>query len=266
MAKQKGLLKFIGSIGNLTFYQKDGEYLVKKKSTLGKVQVFESPEFERSRENMSEFGASAKMAKSFRNIFAANHIAMGKPVLSGRVTALMSQLVKKGSGVRGQRAFEILAHKNMLEGFEFIQNRSLDTVFFAPFILESSAESRTSVKLTIPVFNTKTCIRAPKGTTHFKMVLHAGILSNFTYDEKYKGYTAVAPELHEKNDLLFTEEILLSGNTARPIGLALHLNAEQVLPDTAALIVALGIFFYQENNNVFYPMANSCAMRVLRVG
>ncbi|HYC30570.1 MAG TPA: hypothetical protein VEB42_17160, partial [Chitinophagaceae bacterium] len=71
MAKQAGYLPITGTHSNLTFYKSSDGYLVKEKSGVSADRVLTDPAFQRTRENMAEFGRPGKAAKLFRNIFRA---------------------------------------------------------------------------------------------------------------------------------------------------------------------------------------------------
>jgi hypothetical protein len=62
MAKQIGHIKIIGTIDNLTFYEMDGEYYVRMKSSLTGKQFKTKKCFERSRRSAARFGAGNKIA------------------------------------------------------------------------------------------------------------------------------------------------------------------------------------------------------------
>jgi len=49
MATQKGILKIEGTMGGMTFYKKDGQYLVKEKSSISADKIASDPAFARTR-------------------------------------------------------------------------------------------------------------------------------------------------------------------------------------------------------------------------
>ncbi len=62
MAKQVGNIKIIGTIDNLTFYEMDGEFYVRMKSSLTGKQFKTKKCFERSRRSAARFGTGNKIA------------------------------------------------------------------------------------------------------------------------------------------------------------------------------------------------------------
>ena len=64
MAKNNSYLKFEGTLGGLTYYEKDGKSIVKVKSSVSKSRIEKDPNYKRTRENMQEFGGAAKASKA----------------------------------------------------------------------------------------------------------------------------------------------------------------------------------------------------------
>mgnify|MGYP007127515140 CR=1 FL=1 len=67
MANQKGIIKIEGTVGGMTFYKKDGQYLVKEKSSISADKIANDPAFARTRENNAEFGAAGTAGKLLRD-------------------------------------------------------------------------------------------------------------------------------------------------------------------------------------------------------
>ena len=67
MARQKGILKLEGTIGDLTFYRSQGRYLAREKGGVDASRIQNDPAFERTRENGSEFGRAGSSGKLLRN-------------------------------------------------------------------------------------------------------------------------------------------------------------------------------------------------------
>ena len=59
MAKQKGIIKLTGKIGDLSFYKSKDGYLAREKGGVDGERIKNDPAFARTRENGSEFGLAA---------------------------------------------------------------------------------------------------------------------------------------------------------------------------------------------------------------
>jgi hypothetical protein len=54
-------------MSNMTFYKKDGVYLVKEKSAISPDKIANDPSFARTRENNTEFGLAGSTGKFLRD-------------------------------------------------------------------------------------------------------------------------------------------------------------------------------------------------------
>src|SRR4051812_5812842 len=105
MAKQKGIIKLKGSLGGITFYQRNGQDLTRETSGPTKHKIANDPNFIRTRENNQEFGGAASIGKAFRTGLVMDFKEMSDSTCTARVTKLMKQIISKGTGLRGQRDF-----------------------------------------------------------------------------------------------------------------------------------------------------------------
>lgn len=266
MAKQKGYIDLEGTLGGLTFYKSGGQSIVKTKSAINKDRILKDPSFKRTRENMSEFGGSARVGKALRHGYAAIMPIMGDRIIVARLMALMKTINANGSGARGKREFDILANKEVLEGFEFNKTLPLETIFFAPFNAPTLDANRSVCTWVIPDFNTQDYIHAPEGATHFKLVLGSTVLSNYTFNNGSKEYQPTNPNENETNSIVYSAEIPLTGLVGSDTTLTTDLGFAALLPATVAVIVATGIIFYQDINGVLYELASDNAMTIQLVG
>ncbi len=266
MADQKGFIKLKGSLGGLIFYDKDGKSLVRTTGGVTKKRIETDPAFKRTRENMAEFGGSAKIGKSFRMGFVSVINSMGGTNVVGRITGVMKRINAVGPGLRGQRVFEILNNKELLEGFEFNLNSPLDAVFYAPYSAPVLDANRSVSTWSIPDFDTTNYITAPEGASHFKLLLVTNVLSDFSYNTDLKTYEPVNSTKNEANGVALSAAIPLGGMVGAPITLSIDLGFTAALPTSVGVINSIGIIFYQEINSNLYELASDNAMRVEGVG
>jgi len=266
MAKQKGFIKLKGSLGGLTFYDKNGENIVRTTGGISKERMMKDPAFKRTRENMSEFGASAKIGKALRLGFANIIKVMGDNTIVGRITGLMKKINSFGAGDRGKRSFEILNNNDILEGFEFNKTTPLGAIFYAPNDAPTLDANRSIATWLIPDFNTDSFINFPEGATHFKLVLATTVLSDYTYVASSKSFEPVNAAESETNGVAFSNAIALGGMVGSDTTLSVDLGFTSVLPATVGVISAIGIIFYQEINSQLYELASNNAMRVEIIG
>src|SRR5690606_15844264 len=169
MAKQKGLMKYQGTIGDIRHFRIKGKSGYFAGLTGGPTanQIKNAPEFARTRENMSEFGGSAKAAKSLRVILGPSLGRYADSSLTGRLTAVMKGInLRDTIGARGKRAIKISTHKELLKGVSINKNLSLNSVFNTTFYFGESVEGDPAV--IFDGFLAEDHIKAPSLATHFK--------------------------------------------------------------------------------------------------
>jgi hypothetical protein len=237
MAKQKGIIKLEGTIGDITFHKSKDGYIAKEKTSLSPDRIATDPAFARTRENGAEFGRAGKAGKTLRNSLrsALQRARDGRMV--GRLTKEMTKVIKadttNGRGMRNVIDGDIA----MLTGFEFNIDAKLTTKLYAPF---TAAINRTTgeVSVTLQPFVPTSMIASPSGTTHFRIMATA---SEVDFDSGVFS-----------NDL--AESAMLPWNQAPTAALTLTCNLPAA--STQVLFLAVGIEFFQEVNGTQYPLNN----------
>ncbi len=266
MAKQKGFIKLKGSLGGLTFYNNNGKDLIRTTGGVDKNRIKNDPAFKRTRENMSEFGASARIGKSLRMGFSNIIKSMSDTSIVGRITGLMKKINSVGSGLRGQRAFEMLPNKALLEGFEFNKTSPLDAIFYAPNTAPTLDANRSVASWVVPDFNVSNYMNAPEGATHFKFVMVSTVLSDYSFNTPLGKYEATDELENETNGIAYSNEIPISGMVGADTSLSVDLGFAAALPATVAVINAVGVIFYQQINSLLYELASYNAMKIASIG
>ncbi len=67
MARQKGIIKLKGTIGDLSFYKTQDGHLAREKGGVDASRIANDPTFVRTRENGAEFGSAASSGKLLRD-------------------------------------------------------------------------------------------------------------------------------------------------------------------------------------------------------
>jgi len=266
MAKNISLFKFSGSLGGVTFYESEGKSFVRLTRGPVKTAIMNNAAFKRTRENMSEFGGAARAGKALRLSFSDVVKTMADRRLTSRLTGFMKSIINLGSGTRGKRAIDIATNKLWLKGIEFNQSSTLGSVFFPHFLEPSFNVNRDAASLNIPEFNTDACIKAPMGSTHFRVYLACGTLSNYLYDDEMNHYVPAEPDYDSLHALAISSAIPLGGTSGGSIDLTADLAIGVALPASVTTMAAVGIVFYQEINAQLYELASDNAMRIDAVG
>lgn len=266
MARNYSFVKLEGTLDDVTFYQKDGVNIVKKKSRVSRDRILNDPSYKRTRENMSEFSGAAKVGKAFRDAFAGVYRLMSDTYMGARLNGQFKRINRTGAGPRGERDFDVVGNGSQIVGFEFNRFVPFNTRFFAPNPNPSINASRDLVSWTVPDFNTDSFVRAPEGATHFRLVLAAGYVSNYEYNMALKDYEPDTEDVNGLGLVAYSGDIALGGMVGAATALSVDMSSFGTIPVTSALFAGMGIIFYQEVNTLLYELSEGNALRVAVVG
>jgi hypothetical protein len=71
MARQSGIIKLEGTIGDITFHKSKDGFIAKGKGGVSANRIATDPKFQRTRENGAEFGRAGKSGKILRSAIRA---------------------------------------------------------------------------------------------------------------------------------------------------------------------------------------------------
>ena len=237
MARQKGIIKLKGTIGDITFYKTKDGHLAREKGGIDASRIKSDPAFQRTRENGAEFGRAGKAGKILRTALRSLLINSADSNMVSRLTQSMVKVIQADLiSIRGLRNV-IDGEAELLAGFEFNIRGKLGTSLFAPFV---GTIDRVTGEISVELaeFIPANMIAAPSGTTHYK-IISAGAEIDFEAETFVEAHseTAILPW-----DALATVAIS-QVNAVTPVS-------------TKPLFLALGVEFYQEVNGQMYPLKN----------
>ncbi|MBC7748864.1 MAG: hypothetical protein H7Z76_09880 [Methylotenera sp.] len=237
MARQKGIIKLKGTIGDITFYKTKDGHLAREKGGVDASRIANDPAFQRTRENGSEFGRAGKAGKTLRTALRTLLLNSADSRMVSRLTQRMVKVIQADlTNERGLRNV-IDGEAELLVGFEFNIGGKLGTTLFAPFV---GGIDRVTGAITVDLesFIPANMIAAPSGTTHFKII-------------------SAGAEIDFEAEVFVTtnsETAILPWDMTSTVAIS-HLNA--VTPNsTKPLFLAVGVEFYQEVNGRMYPLKN----------
>ncbi len=237
MAKQKGIIKLKGTMGDVTYYRTADGYMAREKGGIERNRIMNDPAFKRTRENGQEFGTAGKGGQLIRKSQRILLRQVGDKRVTGRLVQVLMRIVKSdGVNERGLRTIQD-GDMDQLKGFEFNQKGKLTTVFFTGFF---PIFDRASGAFDVDVadFVPNEAIDAPRGTTHIQ--LSAGVSSlDFTARTFEEGHI-VSPIIPYDNQ------------TQAAFTLSASVPAATTLP----VIGVVGVSFFQEVNGQMYPLRN----------
>jgi len=237
MARQKGIIKLKGTIGDITFYKTQDGHLAREKGGIDASRIASDPAFQRTRENGSEFGRAGKAGKTLRTALRTLLINSADGRMVSRLTQSMIKVIQADLvSERGLRNV-IDGEAELLPGFEFNIRGKLGTSLFAPFV---GTIDRVTGDLTVAVaaFVPVNMIAAPSGSTHFKIISGGAEID-------FEAETFV---------ITTSQTDILPWDSNETVAIN-HVNP--VTPDsTKPLFLALGLEFFQEVNGRMYPLKN----------
>lgn len=229
MAKVHGIFKISGSIGDFTFYVKNGKQFVKLKTGASRDSIIHDPNYEGTRKQLAEFAHGAQGGKLLRSIMEP----LKTGTWDGRVVARMNRLFKEvknqdTQSLKGQRSVAIGlqtdAGKKAIKDFRFLGGMSLPDLIH----VDIKTEKETG-KVVIENLNPKRQIRYPEGATH--VTIQSGWarvdFNGGTWETKYSAPITL-PITDEMHTLTFEPDALQEGVGTR--------------------LITLGVQFYQEWN------------------
>lgn len=263
MAKVKNSLGVHGKVGEFSIYKLNGKWIMRKNAQIEKKRFNEDKGFLRMRENMVEFGLSSEVGKLIRTMFAPYSRLLADAYVSGRLVGAVKKVVNKGDGKRGERSFRLGNAEGVLTWFEFNGKKRLEDSFKVPLNVAVNGD-RNEARLLINSFNAKEKLKCPKGTTHFRVVCGAGVLSDCVYDEVRRNYKIVNRSKNGKFGIVKTDFIRKQGVVAG-IDLVCGLDGIGVLPGSCGLLVCAGVEFYEEVNGAYYFLENTGGFKVVGI-
>lgn len=262
MARQKGLMKYVGTIGDVRHFKIKGQegYFAGMVGGPTGEQVYTAPEFQRTRENMSEFAGCAKAGKSIRTALSALMNQMSDSQLTGRLTAIMKKInLEDQTEARGERKVEISTQRQYLDGLDFNRNVSFDSIFNAPYTLAHVVD-RNSADFVIPVFNPANLIQAPAGSTHFRLINAFAVISDFVFNEATGTYEPSAPALNELSIIEYSAYQELNAETTALTLTAAFPGTPAITADVSVL-PCIGIEFYQKVGTNYYLFSSGNSLK-----
>ncbi|MEZ7503867.1 hypothetical protein [Flavobacterium sp. Arc2] len=237
MARQNGIIKFKGTIGDITFYKTKDGHLAREKGGLAAKRIATDPAFQRMRENGAEFGRAGKTGKMLRTAFRTLLINSAESRMVSRLTQSMVKVIQADLvNERGSRNV-IDGEVELLVGFDFNITGKLGRTLFVPFvgpIDRAIGEISASVDPFVPA----NMIATPSETTHYK-IISAATEINF----------------EEETFIVSSLETAIQPWHSTPVIAINHFNS--VTPNSVSpLFLALGVEFYQEVNGRMYPLKN----------
>jgi hypothetical protein len=235
MARQKGIMKLEGTIGDVSFYKTSDGFLAREKGGVDKERIKNDPAFQRTRENGSEFGRAGRSGRVLRTAFRLLLQNAADKKVTSRLTKEMIKVIQSDpTNERGSRT-PTEGDLNLLNGFDFNISGKLSATLFTPYVV-SVDRVAGELAVNVPGFVPGNTIIGPQGATHFKIV-SAGAAIDFEEETFEVSVTK-------------TNDIVLGNQVENAIDLVNAVPANSQL----GLFMVMGLEFVQEVNGEMYPL------------
>lgn len=264
MARTGGIAKFKGSLDDLVFYELDGQRVVRRKGRVSKSVFKKSKRYARVRENCSEFGHASRIAKLIRSSVLPGMRQLTDKTAGPYLVSAIVKTLKKGEGTRGMLGFDLQSHPENLIGFSFRKGHTFGELLPVKLPEPVFLNGRLTCQVQVPALNTQTDLNAPTGSTHLRFYMQTLTLSQYAdIDGEYLPTNKAANGLRSlaEGDLISLSAANLSAQT-----LSCTLNASTPLAEDVAVVVILGLAFYQEVNGEHKLLEQGRGCVVLGVG
>ncbi len=243
MAKQKGVINLVGTIGGINFYVRKGVAVARKAGGgFTAKSIKNSPKMVRVRENSSEFGRCSQLKRVIKESLYVLLKDYKDASLHARMMRLMQEIkVLDSISERGQRKVEqgltTSLGKQLFLNFPFTENYRLSNLLNV-----SITVNPINFSCIITGFDLKSVV-FPKGATHLKL---SYLVCTYDFDVfSFKNYeTSLFFEAHSvsSSSLIFSPDLPLE--------------------NLANVMCFCGISFYQQVGNEKYVLKNTNAVGV----
>ncbi len=237
MARQKGIIKLEGRVGDLSFYKNGSEYYAREKGGVDGDRIKKDPAFARTRENGAEFGRAGKAGKVLRNALKVPISKSADKRVASRLSKKMLEVIHAdATNLRGERTV-VDGDLSLMDAFEFNKAIGLESVVGLPYIVTFN-RAGGDASIQIPDFTPTLEIEEVEGATHFKFI--AGVAAIDFENQSYE------VDVAESSDVPYLTQSQLA------FSLTPTINADSTFP----VFVVFGVEYYQEVNGQMYPLNN----------
>ena len=260
MAKASSILRLEGTIGEITFYQRNGKWFARAKSSLTGEKVKSSERFKRSLENVTEFGAVSSIARQVWQTLPKNWKHFRDSYAFTRYKSILYQILTLSPGDRGKRQFQPALRSGIWKGFQFNNKKFFTSACRSDLPLSWSAATGR-MALSLPATAEDLFLSPPDGATHARLTFAGLVLPPFAFDPAVKKWASV-PEWQNTYFSHTGTDVPLQTGTAIPSQLVLSFPAQTLMPQGYTIQALLGISFYQEVQGALNLLPSKSAMMI----
>ena len=243
MLRAKGFINLSsGSLGETTFMKINGKYTAREKVAISKDRIKLHPSYEMLRQNYNDFATCSVAGKTLRNAVSTLSKFAKDSEMVRRVQKQMGKVVRKTTTNSNGTYAVATGDITLFRGFNFNNKARLRATMNARYLAKIHRDTG-ELTIDIPSFMPVNAIKAPEGTTHFKIV-SIGASVDFS------------TQRHNMNQQKYQSPMIPFDGTATTSLNILH----QLPPDSPdTLVIILGLQFYKAAGEFVEPVKSYAA-------
>jgi hypothetical protein len=263
MGIQRGGVHISGKIGDVQYYLDRSQGFVRMANPPSKEKILTDEAYAQTRKSMAEFKGSAKATTTLIACFGGNWKSFGERFLRARLQKLMRDVVKRGTGLKGKRRFEVAPNLGLFRKFELSSEDKFGQRFKAPYTVTVNTDRNTAV-LDVGAFHTHYQLEVPQSNaaSHFRVFVSIGVLTDFIHVGGQEEYASTQEDLAGMNAIAYSASMVCDGTMNSGFQVMASLPSLPVLPSDACLVVCLGVEFLEIVSGVQEFFAQGNAMQI----
>ncbi len=205
----------------------------------------------------------SNLTRELRCSFTNGMANVCESYVSQRLKSKFRDIAKTGRQKAGHNAFLFSKFGEALNGFEFNSEHPFHDVFKAKYFIKNGS-NRGHLILHYPAFIPREKLTAPKEASHFKLYAQLVALSDFEFDSE-QGYRPVSKKFHGKKSEFYSQMLPILKIPIQPITSQLSVNNGMGVPNSAGLLLIMGVHFYKYEECKYVPMSKESALEIVRV-
>jgi hypothetical protein len=182
--------------------------------------------------------------------------------VSGQLTAKLRKLFQAEEGITGQRPLYVSKNHSLLKGFSLNKKNALQNVLKAKFLMKPKPENNQFI-FHFPSFVSEESIIYPGQATHFRIFFHLVTISDFIFDESVGTYRCLNSSVHGVSDSSQSQLKPICKIPLEPMTQKVEiLNPDLDLSSDLAMLVLLGIRFYEFRNSHYHPLGEGSSLDI----
>ncbi|NWJ51033.1 MAG: hypothetical protein HXX14_09210, partial [Bacteroidetes bacterium] len=257
MAHLVGPIQFTGSVGNVRSYydKKLKRYILSTKGGATKELIHNSPAFERTRENMSEFAACSEWASLLRKSFTALiHLIQGS-YFSAIVSASKAIQKYDTEHDKGSRSIMLSKAPGLVVGLDFNSYHPFDQVLTHQFTIGFSND-RTTVTLALHDFIPHVHLRWPNRIQAYRFALGIAQIPDYVMKPGERYYEPTVKNLLQRSVCSYTDWYPDS-TLLKDIMLSASFVEQALSASGTTVVVAVGIEILAQSSTPGYSGSES---------